>query len=163
MLSWQEYCKELAEYFIEKYKPTKLEILQVASNGGWNFFGGEKFPYPITKKQILKYDSLGGDREEFLSTVYRYFLLNLFPEFNGNNDFIVLFAYNEEFWRLNLLFYKHKQKTIFENYDLPNFDWDAWGKSIFSNDKKVFQEGMQLLREYDDQIMRIVHDAVACL
>lgn len=148
MLSWQEYCKEIADYLIEKYKPTKLEILKVASNGGWGFWAfsdDAKFPYRITKKQILKYDSLGGNREDFLSTIYRYFLLNLFPEFNKNEDFIVLYARDKEFWQLNLTYYTHTQKTIFEDYALPEFDWDAWG----------VERRIQLLRAYDEKIMRI--------
>jgi hypothetical protein len=37
--------KELAEYFIEKYQPRKLEILEVASKGGWKFWDGEEFSY----------------------------------------------------------------------------------------------------------------------
>lgn len=173
MFSWQEYCKELAEYFIEKYKPTKLEILEVASKGGWKFWNGEKFPYPITKKQLSKYDSLGGDRECLLSTVYEYFLAYFFLEFDM--DFIVLFAFEREFWQLNLVYYKHKQKTIFEEYAFPKFDWDAWGKAIHNRaknftlgivDDKVIQEDerqTQLLRSYGDKIMQIAVDAVAYL
>lgn len=175
MLPWREYCKELAEYFIKQYKPTKLEILEVASKGGWRFWSGEKFPYPITKKQLVKYDLLGGDREDFLSTVYQYFLGYYFPEFNCDMNFIGLFAYECEFWKLNLNYYKQKQKTIFEDYTWPKFDWESWETAIcirakkFSLeivDDKVIQEGerqSRLLREYGDKIMRIVNDAVACL
>ena len=175
MLPWQEYCKELAEYFIEKYKPTKLEILEVASKGGWKFWNGEEFPYPITKKQFSKYDALGGDRECFLSTVYQYFLAYYFPEFDSDMDFICLFAYDREFWRLNLVYYKRKQQTIFEKYAFPTFDWEAWGTAIYNRaknfslgivDDEVLQEDerqTQLLREYGNKIMRIANDAVAFL
>lgn len=175
MSLWQEYCKELAEYFIEKYKPTKLEILEVASKGGWKFWSTEKFPYPITKKQLSKYDSLGGDRECFLSTVYQYFLACFFLEFDGNMDFIVLFAFERKFWQLNLAYYKHKQKTIFEEYSFPKFDWDAWRTAIYNRaknfslgivDDKVIQEDekqTQLLRAYGNKIMQIVNEAATDL
>ena len=175
MSLWQEYCKELAEYFIGKYKPTKLEILEVASKGGWKFWSTEKFPYPITKKQLSKYDSLGGDRECFLSTVYQYFLSCFFLEFDGNMDFIVLFAFERKFWQLNLAYYKHKQKTIFEEYSFPKFDWDAWRTAIYNRaknfslgivDDKVIQEDekqAELLRAYGDKIMQIANEAVADL
>ena len=173
MLSWQEYCKELTEYFIEKYKPTKLEILEVASKGGWKFWNGEEFPYPITKKQLSKYDSLGGDRECFLSTIYQYFLSSFFLEFDM--DFIVLFSFECEFWQLNLVYYKHKQKTIFEEYTFPQFDWEAWRTAIYNRaknfslgivDDKVIQEDEkqdQLLRAYGDKIMQIANEALADL
>ena len=175
MLPWQEYCKELAEYFIKKYKPTKLEILEVASKGGWKFWNGEKFPYPIIEKQLSEYDALGGDRECFLSAVYQYFLAYYFPEFDSDMDFICLFAYECEFWKLNLSYYRHKQKTIFEDYTFPKFDWDSWETAICARrknfslgivDDKATQEDerqTQLLREYGNKIMRIANDAVSFL
>ena len=175
MLLWQEYCKELAEYFIEKYKPTKLEILEVASKGGWDFWAGEKFPYPITKKQLSKFDALGGDRECFLSTVYKHFLASSFLEFEKNMDFIVLFADNREFWRLNLAYYQRKKKTIFEEYAFPKFDWESWDAAIDNRvknfslrivDDKVIQEyekQSQLLCAYGAKIMKIANEAVAYL
>ena len=175
MLPWEEYCKELAEYFIRKYKPKKLEILELASKGGWKFWGGEKFPYPLTKKQTLKFCSLGGDIESFLSTIYRWVLVFYFPEFNMDIDFFILFSHDYKFWQLNLIYYKRKQKTIFEDYAFPKFDWAAWHAAIAKRaenffagiiDEKAIKEDerqTQLLGAYGDKIMRIANDAVAYL
>ena len=74
-----------------------------------------------------------------------------------------------------MVYYKHKQKTIFEEYAFPQFDWEARRTAIYNCaenfslgivDDKVIQEDEkqdQLLREYGDKIMQIANEAVADL
>lgn len=166
--------KEIAEELIQKYKVTRLQVLQVASIDKRKYLG---FPLPWSLKKHQKYRcyDLGANDEDINGGIFKWILAFMFPEFQMDMDFLVYFYQNHIFWGLNLKYYQKKQRTIFEDYMLPHFDWDAWGDAFIKVLKarclKVVDEELRLeekrqnllLRAYDKKIMQIAMNAVAYL
>lgn len=189
MSSWVEhekYCKEVAEYLLKEHKPTKLEILEIASKRQpWILCGGADveiwkpiLPYQLTEKQLAKLRSFSGNGRLSLFSadeIFRWALALTFPEFNRDEDFFFQFGKDSLFWLLNLEYYKRKQKTIFQDYQLPCFDWDAFqfwideylkmpkNERKGSGIEKEYTNQSQLLNDYCRQVMQIAVDAVAYL
>lgn len=164
------YLRELAEYLLRKHKPTKLELLKIASvdHSGWLGF---PCPYPLTNAQFRKCLSFGIHEESCDYYVFAWILALSFPEFRMDIHFFLCFAGEHKFWQLNLEYFKKTQKTIFEVYAFPTFDWDTrrfWIIQRIENmddeeAKREDERQMQLLREYGEKVMQIAVDAVAYL
>ena len=189
MGSWEEhrkYCKKLAEYYVRKYKPTKLEILELASKKRMNFricggaddiwrFWDSLLPHEFMDKQIEKLLLFRIDMQYSMDEIFRWVLALTFLEFDKKDGFFLQFGFDSLFWLLNLEYYKRKQRTIFQDYQLPYFDWEAldfWlevnhemyqSKAINEEIKTEFKNASKMLDEYCKEVMQIAVDAVAYL
>ena len=162
MSNWEEwcaYCKELAVYYVRKYNPTKLEMLEWASiNRRYDgVCGGQEnawmhwrpvLPHEFRDKQIEKLCSFKMDMQSAMYEIYEWVLTFVFSEFGGVKDLIHCFVWDSLFWLLNLEYYKRKQRTIFQDYQTPSFDWDAlefW-----------LAEGYQMIQNRETKVLGIL-------
>jgi hypothetical protein len=151
------YYRELAEYVIQKYKPTKwymLRYLSVIRKRYWGFY-----PYHLLSKQIRKCMSLGAHGEDVYEGVLRQVLTILFPEFNQDFYFFIVYSNEYEFWRLNFIYYKKRKKTIFEEQPFHSFDWE----NFYAGISKINQQQMKPVLQYEAELMQKAKDAVASL
>ena len=176
------YCKKLGEYYVHRYAPTKLEMLNVASikrvscklDGHW-YDWDAILPHKFRADQIEKLLSFKISMQFAMNEVFEWVLNFMFPELGGKKAFFTHFAWDSLFWLLNLEYYKRKQRTIFQDYQMPSFDWDAlefWlaeGYQMIQNRETKVLIRAELdnigkkLDEYRKEVMQIAADAVAYL
>lgn len=169
------YYWELAEWAIHKYKPTKLDVLEKASIDG-SCFLGRACPYPMLEEQINKCIFYYGEHEEMCEwKIFERIMALVLPEFKKDADFFTLFSRDYEFWKLNLQYYKQNNRTIFEDYELPVFDWKTWEywlhKGYKNRESNIIDEETnreeerqgQLLRDYGNKVIEIAQKAVDAL
>lgn len=183
---WETYCKEVAEYYLQKYMPTKLEMLELASKNQkycW-LCGGDYsierwraiLPGEFMNKQIEKLRSFNISMQHSIEEIFEWVMNFTFPELGGAEGFFKRFTWDHLFWQLNLQYYKRKQRTIFQDYQLPYFDWEAldfWGEEERKTWKSEGGDKRQIGKEHDNikkqceeyckQVLQIAADAVAYL
>jgi hypothetical protein len=185
MKSWEEfqsYCKKLGEYYVHRYDITKLEMLKLASikrtahklDGYW-YNWEARLPHKFRVDQIEKLLSFKIDMQYAMDEIYEWVLNFTFPELGGEKSFFTHFAWDSLFWLLNLEYYKRKQRTIFQDYQMPYFDWetfDFWHEEEIKTwtskhrDEQIraeFKNIDEKREEYCKQVLQVAVDAVAYL
>jgi hypothetical protein len=103
--------------------------------------------------------SLGAHGEDVYEGVLRQVLIILFPEFNQDFYFFIMYSHEYEFWRLNFIYYKKRKRTIFEEKPFHSFDWG----NFYADISKINQQQMKPVLQYEAELMQKAKDAVASL
>ena len=169
----EEFYWLLAKKLFKKHKPTKLKMLHFA--GTKRFCLGFPCPYPLMDKDYNKCVGLGAHEESVGYEIYIRLLSLVFPEFFNDMNFFRVFGSDDKFWFLNLKYYEKKQRTIFEDFEFPFFDWRTYELLVHKvcknfiagiNDEALIKDmdkQEKSLKKYIKKIMRIANDAVAYL
>ena len=147
---------DIAKTLIKKYDLSKTKLLEEMLKDKFYFTG---CPFEIEITQVDKLLSLGADLENYGQNIMIYIILILFPELKKDFELIKFNFHYKLFWQSNYTYYKQKGKTIFEDYDLPQFEWEA-----YNNCPQKDLEFLQTqLKEYDLKVKKIIETATTLL